>query len=151
MTALRRLSATVTTSVAPLGDGVGALSVFASRVAVLPPQAPTWGYGIDPCVDVTTGPETVEMFVIGSGTLYVAASFEDFRFENPGGMPPGTLISLHDFDPTTRTGTFDEVVFAADQYAATVALDLAAMSPFDGDPAALGPNSCKDLGLPGEP
>ena len=146
--ALRRLTATVTTSVKPLGDGEGALSVFASRIEQLPPAAPTYGYGIDPCVDVNRGPHVVEMFLVGSGTFFVAASFEDLGIATPGRMPPGTLLSLQGFDPETNAGTFDRIVVGAEQYAAAVSLDLGSMSPFPGDPSMLGPNSCADLGLP---
>jgi hypothetical protein len=151
LVALRRVTATVTASVTPLGDGEGALSVFASRVDVLPPAAPTFGYGIDPCIDVNRGPHTVEMFLAGSGAFFVAASFEDLGLETPGKMPPGTLLTLHDFDPDTGAGTFDRITVEAEQYAASVSLDLASISPFPGDPSVLGPNSCADLGLPGPP
>jgi hypothetical protein len=151
LVALRRLTATVTASAKPLGDGEGALSVFASRIEELPPAAPTYGYGIDPCVDVNRGAHTVEMFLLGSGTFFVAASFEDLGIETPGRMPPGTLLSLHDFDSAANTGTFDRITVAEEQYAAAVLLDLASMSPFPGDPSVIGPNSCADLGLPGPP
>jgi hypothetical protein len=149
--ALRRLTATVTTSVKPLGDGQGALSAFASRLPVLPPAAPTHGYGIDPCVDVNRGPETVQMFLIGSGTFFVAASFEDLGIETPGSLPPGTLISIRNVDPQTGEGTFDQITLESEKYSAAVLLDLGYMSPFPGDPSAIGPNSCADLGLPGTP
>jgi hypothetical protein len=148
---LRRLTANVTTSATPLGDGEGALSVVASRVEALPPAAPTYGYGIDPCVDVSRGAQTVEMFLIGSGTFFVAASFEDLGIQTAGGMPPGTMLSVRDFDPATGQGTFDRITVANDAYAARVLLDLGYVSPFAGDPSVLGPNSCADLGLPGPP
>jgi len=151
LVALRRVTATVTTTAEPLGDGEGALSVFASRVETLPPAAPTYGYGIGPCVDVKRGPQVVEMFLVGSGRFFVAASFEDLGIETPGRMPPGTLLSLHDFDAETGQGTFDQITLAEEQYAAAVSLDLNSMSPFAGDPSLIGPNSCKDLGLPGPP
>jgi hypothetical protein len=151
LAALRRLTATVTTSATPLGDGEGALSVFASRVEQLPPAAPTFGYGIDPCVDVTRGAQTVEMFLVGSGTFFVAASFEDLGIETPGGMPPGTMLSVRDVDLDTGTGRFDAVTLEPRQYTAKIGLDLGFVSPFDGDPDLLGPNSCVDLGLPGPP
>ena len=124
---------------------------MASRVEVLPPAAPTYGYGIDPCVDVTRGPQTVDMLLIGSGTFFVAASFEDLGVETPGAMPPGTLLSIHDVDPLTGKGTFERITVDEKTYSASVLLDLSYVSPFNGDPSVLGPNSCADLGLPGTP
>jgi hypothetical protein len=151
LVALRRLTATVTSSATPLGDGEGALSVMASRVAALPPAAQTYGYGIDPCVDVTRGAQTIPMFLLGSGSFFVAASFEDLGVQTPGAMPPGTLLSVHDYNPETGAGTFDPIMVETDRYSAEVALDLGYVSPFPGDPSVLGPNSCADLGLPGSP
>lgn len=151
LTALRRLTVTVTASVAPLGDGEGGLSVVASRLEGLPPRVPTDGYGIDPCVDMTRGPQTVEVGLIGSGSFFVTAFFDDLGIETPGEMPPGTLLSVGDFDPGTARGTYDQVTLADDQYAAELSVDLGTVIDLRGDPTALGPNSCADLGLPGAP
>jgi hypothetical protein len=151
LTSLRRLTANITTSIEPIGDGEGALSVVASRIEKLPPLAQTYGYGIIPCADVTLGPKAVEMFLLGSGRFFVEASFEDLGIETPGEMPPGTMLSLRDVDLVAGTGTFDEITLGSDQYSASVSLDLGFMSPLAGDPGALGPNSCADLGLPGPP
>jgi hypothetical protein len=151
LSALRRLTANITTSAKPIGDGEGAISVVASRVEKLPPLAQTFGYGILPCADVTFGPKAIEMFLLGSGRFFVAASFEDLGIETPGEMPPGTMLSLRNVDLATGTATFDEITLRSDQYSASVSLDLGFVSPLTGDPGALGPNSCADLGLPGPP
>jgi hypothetical protein len=148
LTALRRLTATVTTSVKPLGDGEGALSVTASPIQALSPNAPTYGYGIDPCVDVTKGPQTVEMILLGSGKFYVVGYFDDLGIQTPGSIPPGTLLSLRDVDISTGSGTYDEIMVAADQYSGKIAIDLGYVTEFRGSPSAVGPNSCADLGLP---
>lgn len=149
--ALRRLSVTVTTSVTPLGDGEGALSVVASPIAALPPNVPTFGYGIDPCVDVTRGPQTVEMILLGSGKFYVTGYFDDLGIQTPGAVPPGTLLSLRNVDYSTGQATYDDVMVGDTQYAASLAIDLGYITEFPGDPSSIGPNSCADLGLPGTP
>jgi hypothetical protein len=151
LTAMRRLSVTVTTSATPVGDGEGALSVVASRVEGLPPQAPTHGYGIQPCVDLAEGPQTVEMVLLGSGTFFVTGFFDDLGIETPGEVPPGTLLSLRDFDPSTGDATFDRVTFLEDQYSARLSIDLGFVTDFRGDPSTIGPNSCADLGFLGAP
>jgi hypothetical protein len=149
--ALRRLSATVTTSVTPLGDGEGALSVVASPIAALPPNTPTFGYGIDPCVDVTRGAQVVEMILLGSGKFYVTGYFDDLGIRTPGEIPPGTLLSLRYVDFPSGQATYDEVTVGEQQYSAKVSIDLGFVTDFTGDPSAIGPNSCRDLGLPGTP
>lgn len=149
--ALRRLSVSVTTSATPLGDGEGALSVVASPVAALPPNVPTFGYGIDPCVDVTRGPQTVEMILLGSGKFYVTGYFDDLGIQTPGAIPPGTLLSLRNVDYSTGQATYDDVTVGDTQYAASLAIDLGYVTAFPGDPSSIGPNSCADLGLPGTP
>lgn len=149
--ALRRLTATVTTSAKPLGDGEGALSVVASPVAALSPNAPTYGYGIDPCVDVTRGPQTVGMILLGSGKFYVTGYFDDLGIKTPGQVPPGTLLSVRYGDPSMGQATYDAVTVGEEQYSAAISIDLDFVTAFSGDPSAIGPNSCKDLGFPGTP
>jgi hypothetical protein len=149
--ALRRLTVTVTTSVTPLGDGEGALSVTASRVAALPPYAQAQGYGIDPCVDITQGPQTVEVQLVGSGMFSVTAYFDDLGIETTGALPPGTLLSLRDVNLAAGEATFDQITVGQDQYSAAMTVDLGYVVELPGDPAVLGPNSCADLGLPGPP
>jgi hypothetical protein len=149
LTAMRRLTVTATTSRAPVGDGQGALSIVASRVEGLPPDVPTAGYGIDPCVDVTRGPQTVDVLVIGSGRFFVTGFFDDLGIETTGQMPPGTMLSTRASD--AGQSLYDQVTLAPDQYAAQLTIDLGVISDPADVPADPGPNSCADLGLPGAP
>jgi hypothetical protein len=148
--ALRRVTVTVTTSAALVGDGEGSLSVAASRVEVLPPRASTYGYGIKPCVDLKTGPQTVDMQVVGSGTFFVAGFFDDLGIQTPGEMPPGTMLSVRDVHLDTGAATFDRITLAPGQYSGALSIDLGFVTPLPGNTATPGPNSCRDLGLTGD-
>lgn len=148
--ALRRVTVTVTTSATPVGDGEGALSVAASRDAMLAPRVSVYGYGIEPCVDLSTGAQTVDMQVVGSGTFFVAGYFDDLGIQTPGQMPPGTMLSVQDVDLAAGTGTFDQLTLAADQYSSVLSIDLGYVVPLPGDAGAPGPNSCLDLGFIGD-
>jgi hypothetical protein len=144
--ALRRVTVTVTMTATPLGDGEGSLSVAASRVPVLPPRATTYGYGIVPCVDVRSGPQRVDIQVVGSGTFFVAGFFDDLGIVTPGQMPPGTMLTVRDVDLTTGAATFDRLELAPSQYSAAMSLVLGYVAPLPRDAGIPGPNSCADLG-----
>lgn len=146
LTALRRVRVTVTRSVAPIGDGQGSLSVTASRDALLPPRAATFGYGIDPCVDLARGDPVVDIGVVGAGSFWIAAFFDDLGLQTPGAMPPGTMVSVRNVNLTTGEGTFDRLVLAPSQYSAAITVDLGYVLPLPRGSGPLGPNSCVDLG-----
>jgi hypothetical protein len=146
LVAMRRVAVTVTSSATTLGDGEGSLSVTFSRVEQLPPEAATYGYGIDPCVDLKRGPATIDVAVVGSGQFYVAGFFDDLGIQTPGRTPPGTLLSVRDPDLDTGTGRFDRMTLAPEQYSGDVAIDLGYVVPLPVDAGVPGPNSCRDLG-----
>jgi hypothetical protein len=146
LVAMRRVAVTVTSSVTPLGDGEGSLSVTFSRVAALPPAAATYGYGIEPCVDLKRGPATIDVAVVGSGEFYVAGFFDDLGIQTPGRTPPGTLLSVRDPDVVAGTGEFDRTTLAPAQYSGEITIDLGYVVPLPVDAGVPGPNSCRDLG-----
>jgi hypothetical protein len=113
---------------------------------VLPPRAPTFGYGIVPCVDLHSGTQHVDIAVVGSGDFYVAGFFDDLGIKTPGAMPPGTMISVRDVDLATYSGTFDRLTLAPRQYSGTVTMDLGYVVPLPQGAGPFGPNSCRDLG-----
>jgi hypothetical protein len=146
LVAMRRVAVTVTASARPAGDGEGSLSVAATRVEMLPPRVQVYGYGIEPCVDLKSGPRTIDVDVVGSGTFFVAGFFDDLGIQTPGKMPPGTMLSVRDVHLSAGTGTFDRLVLAPGQYSSALSIDLGFVVPLPRDAGAPGPNSCRDLG-----
>ena len=93
LTALRRLSVTISSTATPIGNGMGAASVL-----VVPDVSPSatskiFGSGASACAKVNGGATSVVGgFVMGKGPYYTVAQLDDF---GAGGvLPPGALSSL---------------------------------------------------------
>jgi len=126
LVALRRLRATLTlaSGVTPLDDAEGTAWVLAVRSANSPENEPLHDGTSTECVRIGSEFSTLEGVLVGSGTFYLAAAFDDY---NVGGtVPPGGLVSF-DFKGTVFSlpeATRVEVARTAYSVNATVPLSF---------------------------
>ncbi len=93
--ALRELLVTVTTKVAPAGNGQGPMDILVVSGNSVATDAGNvaWGFGMSPCANVLSdGGATAVAFFLGSGPYFTLPVLDDFALG--GDFPPGAMASL---------------------------------------------------------
>jgi hypothetical protein len=138
MIAVRRLTVTVTRTVAPIGNAQGPLSITAFGSDIPGANPDIYGTGSLPCGNVAApgASAVVTAYVIGPGPYWLLPLLDDFGV-GPGGsgLPAGALTSIDFTGATPKLPAASKTSYPMDAYTATQTISLTSAIPRPTGPA----------------
>lgn len=131
LTALRKLTVTVSRTAIPAGNAQGPLTVVALGAQKLDQAAKNFGFGEAACADVS-GAKTasVEGVVVGKGPYWVTGILDDFGLGTD--TPAGGLASINLAGMGLEVPNENRLSYAPDDYAVAISIRLNQVIPRQG-------------------